>query len=136
MMLSAFVPLSSFHPSVKNSTIPSSSIAGPVQHRGRAKLILTEWILQATTPNQWQAAEQKAWDRRWGQYLLSLIYSHKDKIKIVKYLIYTLDHPTTIKICFWTNSLWKSKKEVQKSALHFKTQIIIGTCDHYHASGK
>lgn len=42
MMLSAFVPLSSFHPSVKNSTIPSSSIAGPVQHRGRAKLILTE----------------------------------------------------------------------------------------------
>lgn len=114
MMLSAFVPLSSFHPSVKNSTIPSSSIAGPVQHRGRAKLILTEWILQATTPNQWQAAEQKAWDRRWGQYLLSLIYSHKDKIKIVMYLIYTLDHPTTIKICFWTNSLWKSKKEVQK----------------------
>lgn len=45
---------------VTKSISPSSSTAGPVQHAGRAKLILTEGILQATTPNQWHATEQKA----------------------------------------------------------------------------
>lgn len=49
---------------VMKSMSPSSSTAGPVQQTGIAKLILTAWILQATTPNQWQAAEQKAWCRR------------------------------------------------------------------------
>ena len=45
---------------VKKSIIPKSSTAGPVELTGRAKLILTAWILHATTPNQWQEAEKKA----------------------------------------------------------------------------
>lgn len=45
---------------VMKSISPNSSTAGPVEQTGTAKLILTEWILQATTPNQWHAAEQKA----------------------------------------------------------------------------
>lgn len=59
MIDSEFEPSSAFA-CVKKRMSPSASTAGPVQQRGRAKLILTAWILQATTPNQWQAAAQKA----------------------------------------------------------------------------
>lgn len=68
-MLSCDAP-SSFFACVKNSMSPSISTAGDAKHTGNAKLILTAWILQATTPNQWQAAEQKAWDKMQGKYLL------------------------------------------------------------------
>lgn len=65
VMLPCFAP-SKCCACVMKSISPTSSTAGPVQHTGRAKLILTEWILQATTPNQWHAAEQKAWAREQG----------------------------------------------------------------------
>ncbi len=45
---------------VKNSIMPRISVAGPVNDTGIAKANVIEWILQATTPNQWQAAEQNA----------------------------------------------------------------------------
>lgn len=69
-MLPCFAP-SSCLAWVKKSIIPNRSTAGPVQHTGSAKLILTAWILQATTPNQWQAAEQKAWESGQEGHLFS-----------------------------------------------------------------
>ena len=68
MMLPSVAPCNSFAFVIK-SISPNSSTAGPVEHTGNAKLILTAWILQATTPNQWQAAEQKAWKKETREIL-------------------------------------------------------------------
>lgn len=69
-----------FSACVMKSIIPASSTTVTVQHTGRAKLILTAWILQATTPNQWHAAEQKAWTREQGEILWDNI---NQKLKIM-----------------------------------------------------
>lgn len=80
-MFSTGLSLFKWFSCVKKRTSPNPKTTGPVEHSGKAKLIRTALILQATTPNQWQAAEQKACDKI--KHLLSLMHLEIERISLI-----------------------------------------------------